>query len=89
MKKIFVIEDENHCETHGKYHSLEDAVAELKNLTGLPWDKEPNRAPCVGWESCGRKYIIIEYDVSNKQWNEIKRTPGLNISAKEIKLLIK
>lgn len=89
MEKIFVIEDEAHAETHGKYQSFEDAVTELKKLTHLSWNEDPNKAPCVGWENCGRNYKIIEYNVSSNDWQEIKRTPGLIISAKEIKLFIK
>ncbi len=89
MKSIFVIEDETHAETHGKYNTFEDAVKELKKLSKIPWSQEPNMAPCVEWKKCGRNYKIIEYDVNGKHLKEIKRTRGLRISAKEIKLFIK
>lgn len=37
-------------------------MAELLRLGELPWDSAPNRAPCVGWDACGRDYWLIEYE---------------------------
>jgi hypothetical protein len=56
---MFVIEDELHAEPQaGEFRSLADAVAELKRRALVPWDQEPNRAPCDGWRTCGRSYEI-------------------------------
>jgi hypothetical protein len=58
---MFVIEDELHAEPQaGEFRSLADAVADLKRRALVPWDQEPNRAPCEGWRTCGRSYEIVE-----------------------------
>ena len=59
----FVIEDDFHAEAMGEpFGNVRDAVAELLRLGELPWDSVPNRAPCVGWDACGRDYWLIEYE---------------------------
>lgn len=78
---MFLIEDERHAERIGEFNSREDALAELQRLAGIPWDKEPNLAPCGSWATCGRSYEIIEYDTSQKPWRELDRTLTLQVSA--------
>lgn len=78
---MFVVEDERHAEQIDEFHSREDAIAELRRLAGMPWDQEPNVAPCTGWVTCGRSYEIVEYDTSRKPWRELSRTLTLEISA--------
>ncbi len=59
----FVIEDDFHAEPIGEpFGNVGEAVAELLRLGDLPWDRTPNRAPCVGWDACGRDYWLIEYE---------------------------
>ena len=59
----FVIEDDFHAERIGEpYTFLGEAVAELRRFGALPWDSAPNRAPCVGWDACGRDYWLIEVE---------------------------
>lgn len=80
---VFVIEDELHDEWCGDYFaSYEEAIEELKRLAALPWDEEPNQAPCTSWKTCGRLYEIIEYsDIGRK---ELSRVPVLEISSEGV-----
>jgi hypothetical protein len=66
----FVIEDELHAEQHGEFSELEDAVLELRRRAEIPWDHEPNKAPCQNWPTCGRTYEIIEFDDTQTPWKE-------------------
>jgi hypothetical protein len=59
---MFAIEDVRHAEMHGTYSTEAEAVAELKRRSRVPWNKEPNRAPCMNWTNCGRFYELVEYD---------------------------
>jgi len=81
---IVIIEDELHDHDQGKFPSVEDAVSELQRRAAIPWDQEPNRAPCTNWKNCGRHYEIAEYDDSGRPWREIRRYRALNISASGI-----
>jgi hypothetical protein len=84
MRK-FIIEDEIHAEPCGDSHdSIESAIAELHRLSTLPWDQPPNQAPCTRWRTCGREYVLIEYEDSSEPWSELRRLPALNISASEV-----
>jgi hypothetical protein len=82
---MFSIEDELHAESQGDYVTFEEAVAELKRRSLLPWNEWPNVAPCTSWKTCGRNYEIIEYDTSITPWKEIRRIPALEIRAEGIK----
>ena len=79
---MFVIEDEIHAEWCGEFRSFEEALAELKTRSGISWDSEPNRCPCISWKTCERKYSIIEFDASQDPWRQISRTPVLAVSSK-------
>ena len=78
---MFVIEDESHAEPQGEFASLDAALDELKRRATLPWDEPPNRAPCMSWRTCGRRYEVVEYDVSAKPWVELRRLPALKLSS--------
>jgi len=78
---LFVIEDEIHCEECGRFSSFRQALDELQRLSAIAWDQPPNAAPCMSWATCGREYVVIEYDDSQSPWREIKRTAVLNIVA--------
>ena len=82
---MFVVEDERHCESTGTFTTFEDAVDELRRRSHVPWDDEPNRAPCVGWRTCGRTYEIVEYDDSQVPWRQLQRVRVLEISANEVR----
>lgn len=82
---MFVIEDELHSESTGEFETLKDAIDELHRLSKIPWDEEPNKAPCISWMTCGRHYEIIEYDNSTKPWKEVNRINGFEIRAIGIK----
>ena len=84
---IFVIEDEAHSEWCGEFSTFEEALNELKTRSKLPWDTKPNQCPCTNWQNCGRNYEIIEFNKSVDPWEEINRTPMLEISAKGAKWL--
>jgi hypothetical protein len=85
---MFVIDDEFHAELQdGEFHSLDEAVVELRRRATLPWDQPPNLAPCTNWRTCGRKYVIIEYDTSTTPWQELERTEYLEIDANGVRWL--
>jgi hypothetical protein len=77
---MFVIEDEIHCDWHGRFAQFDEALAELKHRAALPWNQPPNAAPCVNSHTCEREYVIIEFDDSCSPWKELRRTPVLNVS---------
>ena len=80
-RMVFVIEDEVHAERQeGEFSALEEAVAELRRRAVAPWDARPNEAPCMNWRNCGRRYEIVEYDISETPWKELQRLPALEVS---------
>jgi hypothetical protein len=81
---VFVIEDDLHAEIVGEYATRSDAISELKRRAKIPWDRAPNVAPCRGWRTCGRQYVVIEYDVSMVPWKELSRRYVLEISAEGV-----
>ena len=82
---MFVIEDELHAEHQGQFSTFEDAIAEVKRRATIPWDEAPNVAPCTSWETCGREYVVIEFDDACLPWKELRRVPVVAVSAKGIK----
>jgi hypothetical protein len=84
MSRRFWIEDEAHAEPQSSHDTFEAAVAELRRLARIPWDSEPNRAPCVGWEKCGRRYEIHEYDTVTTPWTLMREVPALEINARGV-----
>jgi len=82
---MFIIEDERHAEPQGQFVNMRRAIAELKRRSMIPWDQDPNRAPCSNWSKCGRSYDVIEYDVSHAPWKELTRVLALDISASGVK----
>jgi hypothetical protein len=77
----FEIEDELHAEPQGEFDRRADALAELQRLAAVPWDSEPNQAPCQNWRNCGRKYELIEFDETVSPRKELHRELLLEISA--------
>jgi hypothetical protein len=77
----YCIEDEWHAEPHSEHPTLDDAITELERLARVPWNVEPNTAPCQSWRTCGRQYWIIEYDVSTKPWTSLRRLRALEVSS--------
>jgi hypothetical protein len=76
---MFNIEDELHDEQHeGDFETFDGAVAELKRLAQLPWDRPPNLAPCTSWKTCGRKYVVVEFEPSAPR-KELSRTSVLEV----------
>ena len=78
---MFVIEDESHAEPQGEFASLDAALDELRRRATLDWDEAPNQAPCMSWQTCGRRYEVVEYDDSANPWVEVRRLPVLKISS--------
>jgi hypothetical protein len=62
MVAMVIIEDQLHADVGGEFSSFDDALREVRRLARIPWDQEPDRAPCGSWRTCGRAYEIIEYD---------------------------
>jgi hypothetical protein len=85
---VFIIEDELHAEHQGgEFLTFADAIAELERRAAIPWDETPNLAPCKRWRTCGRRYEIIEFDMTVEPWRELRRFPALSIRAKGIEWL--
>lgn len=79
---MFKLEDDRHAEPQvGEFATFDDAVAELRRRAQLPWDQQPNVAPCANWRNCGRSYEVIEYDESVRPWKELSRTLVLEVDA--------
>jgi hypothetical protein len=79
---MFVIEDEAHAEPQaGGFQTRQQAIAELRRRAEIPWNEEPNRAPCTNWLNCGRRYELVEYDDKASPWKEVSRNLILDISA--------
>jgi hypothetical protein len=82
---LFIVDDEWHAEPQGEFDSFENALAEVRRRASIPWDRNPNQAPCVGWKSCGRSYEIVKYDNLQSPWKDLERVPILEITAAGIK----
>lgn len=54
-------------------------------LAGIPWDQEPNRAPCSSWRTCGRNYELIEYEAGSGPWKLLGRTFAFEVSAEGVR----
>ena len=82
---VFRIEDQIHADTWGDFATLEEAMKELERRSNIPWDQEPNLAPCADWRTCGRMYVVIEMDDSSGSWRELSCRYVFEISADGIK----
>ena len=81
---MFVIHDELHDESVGQFTSFSDAVAEVRRVAALPWDQEPNLAPCTNWRVCGRNYEIVELNDSARPWLELSRVPIASVTERGV-----
>lgn len=81
MAVLFCIEDEIHAELVGEgFVSFQAALTEVRRLASIPWDVEPNVAPCKSWRTCGRHYEIVEYETSTEpSWKELRRFPVVEV----------
>jgi hypothetical protein len=79
---MIYLEDEIHCEQDGPFETFEDAVSELRRRASIAWDKPPNQAPCISWQTCGREYHVLEYNEAKQPWKLLRDVPALNVSAK-------
>jgi hypothetical protein len=85
VNRRFVIEDAFHSEFIGEFDSRAEAIAELRRLSKLPWDENPNQAPCTSWRNCGREYQLIEFDTADYPWKEIDRQLAFDVSSEGVK----
>jgi hypothetical protein len=85
---MFMIYDITHAEPQdGNFNSFEEALTELKRRAGLPWNEEPNKAPCKSWRTCHRIYEIVEYNTSTQPWTEFSRVRVLDVSSAGVQWL--
>ncbi|RYX84415.1 hypothetical protein EON83_09820 [bacterium] len=82
---MFCIEDDAHCEIEYGYTTFDSAIAEIRRRVALPWSESPNCAPCVSWLTCGRDYIIQEYDNTTTPYTWGQRTSVVSIDATGVK----
>jgi hypothetical protein len=79
---MFVIDDEAHAELQeGRFQTRQQAIVELHRRAAIPWNEEPNRAPCTNWLNCGRRFEFVEYNDTALPWKELSRNLILDISA--------
>lgn len=81
---MFVIEDELHADSMGRFPELSLALAELDRLSKIPWMEWPNVPPCGNLEKCGRRYELVDYDDTQTPWIELRRIEIFEITAKGI-----
>ena len=59
---MFSILDDIHLDGPGAaFATLDAGLAELSRLARTRWGERPNRPPCLGWESCGRSWVLREH----------------------------
>jgi hypothetical protein len=59
---VFSILDDIHLDGLGAaLGTLDAGLAELNRLARTPWGEGPNRPPCLGWETCGRSWVLREH----------------------------
>ena len=85
---MYVIEDESHAEPQGEFSTRGEAIEELKRRARIPRNEAPNVAPCMSWQTCGRRYDVVEYDITTMPWKETRRERVLEVSAVEVKWLV-
>lgn len=86
---MFVIEDEAHAgPQEGRFQARQQAIAELERRAAIPWNEEPNRAPCTNRLNCGRRYELVEYDDTTLPWKELSRNLILDISAAGVRWIM-
>ncbi len=78
---MFVIEDGWHAEHLGEFASKTEAMTELERLAKIPWDRAPNVCPCRSWQTCGREYHVVEYDIAATPWRRLSAVAVLEVSA--------
>lgn len=79
--KIYIIEDQIHCESIWEFKNLSDTINELQRLSNLAWNVDRNIAPCMSYETCGREYELIEYEVNWSEWIELHREAIFDIDS--------
>ena len=82
---MYVIEDERHAESFGKFETRDEAMNELRRLASIPWNMAPNRAPCTGWRTCGRTFELIDLDAAVP--DQTQPIPLLEISSRGVNWL--
>lgn len=80
MATFFIVEDLRHAEAVGSFETRSEAIDEARRLASVPWDAEPNLAPCTQWRTCGREWEVVE--ISNGQ--VISRFPVVTVTAKVV-----
>ena len=86
---MFVIVDEAHGERQaGRFQTRQQAMAELERGAAIPWNEEPNRAPCTNWPNCSRRYELVEYDGTVSPWKELSRNLILHISVAGVRWIM-
>lgn len=76
-----IIDDNIHCDLWFRFQTFEEAISELKRFAATAWDDPPNKAPCTQWQTCGREYIVMELDRSQKPAKVLRRITVLSVSA--------
>lgn len=80
---MFTIEDNWHCELKGNFPTFDLALAQIREWAKLPWNEEPNLAPCMSWPTCGRFYDIVESKYEGREF--VRATPIVQIDSKGVR----
>ena len=78
---MFAIDDDLHADMIGTFPTREEAIQELRRLRAIAWDQPPNQAPCMSWRTCGRRYVLVEFDDRFTPWRTLASVLALEISA--------
>jgi hypothetical protein len=82
---VFVIDDDIHCDLNDRFPTFELALADLRRRAQIPWDQEPNRAPCKQWRTCGRRYVVMEIEKPRgKPSKVLQRVIVLEVSSRGV-----
>ncbi len=81
---MFIIEDTNHAWRSRHFASLSDAIKELQRLARVPWNEEPNWAPCKQWRTRGPLYQLLEVEYGPPRLKLIRSIEVLRINANEV-----
>ena len=78
---MFILLDKFHYERIGIYDSYEEALNKAIEISKIPWNIPPNKAPCTNWKKCGREYVIVERIKKNNKSLKVSEVDIFNISS--------
>ena len=84
-RDMFTIEDTRHSHLWLNYSTFELALAEIQRRVSMPWDAEPNKAPCTSWRTCGCSYVVNKWDITITPFKRLKTTSIVEIDSEAVR----